>query len=129
MGGGGGGREGWRPAAFRAPDISPLTEVAAAATKTATATLRLEGNGLAFFLLFFPSSNSFFRFPSDLEIVSLCFAIYRIFCLNSWEFKNGSRVVVFGKKDYSLYFSCQFEYLDLVQNMLVHGVIFGSQRL
>ena len=90
----GGGREGRQPAAFRAPEISPLTEVAAAAT----ATLRLAGNGLAFLPSFFPSSNSFFRFPSDMEIVSLCFAIYRIFCLNSWEFKNGSRVVVFGKK-------------------------------
>ena len=115
---GGGEREGRRPAAFRAPEISPLTEVAAAAT------LRLAGNGLAFFPSFFSSSNSFFRFPSDLEIISLCFAIYRIFCLNSWEFKNGSQVVVFGKKDYSLYFSCQFEYLDLVQNLLVHGCDF-----
>ena len=74
--------------------------------------------------ILFPSSNSFFRFPSDLEIVSLSFAIYRIFCLNSWEFKNGSRVVVFGSGD-SLYFSCQFEYLDLVQNLLVHGCDFG----
>ena len=30
-GGGGGGREGRRPHAFRAPEISPLTEVAAVA--------------------------------------------------------------------------------------------------
>ena len=72
----------------------------------------------------FPYSNIFFRFPLDLEIVSLCFAIYRIFCLNSWELKNGSWVVVFGSGDY-LYFSCQFEYLDLVQNLLVHGCDFG----
>ena len=33
--------------AFRAPEISPFTEVAAAAT-TATATLRLAGNELTF---------------------------------------------------------------------------------
>ena len=36
----------------------------------------------------------------------------------------GSRVVVFGSGD-SLYFSCQFEYLSLVQNLLVHGYDFG----
>ena len=36
----------------------------------------------------------------------------------------GSRVVVFGSGD-SLYFSCQFEYLDLVHNLLVHGCDFG----
>ena len=68
-----------RPAAFRAPEISPLTEVAAAATTTVTATLRLTGNGLAFFPLFFPSSNSFFRFPSDLEIVSLALLFIEFF--------------------------------------------------
>ena len=60
-GGGGGG-------------ISPLTEVAAAA-----ATLRLAGNGLAFFPSFFPSSNNFFRFPSDLEIISLALLFIEFF--------------------------------------------------
>ena len=53
-----GGKEGRRSAAFRAPNISPFTEVAA------TATLRLAGNGLAFCMNSFPSSASFFRFPS-----------------------------------------------------------------
>ena len=74
------GRKGRRPAAFRAPEISPLTEVAAAAaTAMVTATLRLAGNGLAFFPSFFPSSNSFFRFPSDLEIVSLALLFIEFF--------------------------------------------------
>ena len=76
-GGGGGGREGRRPVAYRAPEISPLTEVAAVATVTTT--LRLVGNGLAFFPSFFPSSNSFFRFPSDLEIVSLALLFKEFF--------------------------------------------------
>ena len=77
--GGGGGEEKAvgggerRSATFCASEISPLTEVAAAATAMVTATLRLASNGLAFFPSFFPSSNSFFRFPSDLEIVSLAF--------------------------------------------------------
>ena len=69
------GREGQRPVAFRASKISPLTKVAAAAT----ATLQLAGNGLAFFLSFSPSSNCFFRFPSDLEIVSLALLFIEFF--------------------------------------------------
>ena len=48
-------------------------------------------------------------------------AIYRIFCFRCWEFKNGSRVVVFLSGE-SLYFPCQFEYL--VQYLLVHGCDF-----
>ena len=67
---------------------------------------------------FFPYSNRLFRFPSDLQMGWLSsfflpffeqffaiwfrsgnlfhlFVIYRVFCFNSWEFKNGSRVVVF----------------------------------
>ena len=57
-GGGGGGREGRRSAAFRAPEISPFTEVAAAATVTAT--LRLAGNRLAFYTSSFPFFEQFF---------------------------------------------------------------------
>ena len=71
VGGGGGGGGG----AFRASEISPLTEVAAAAA----ATLRLAGNGLAFFPSFFPSSNNFFRFPSYLEIISLALLFIEFF--------------------------------------------------
>ena len=74
VGGGGGGE---RPAAFHAPEISPLTEVASAATTTAT--LRPAGYGWAFFPSFFPSSNSFFLFPSDLEIVSLALLFIEFF--------------------------------------------------
>ena len=48
--GGWGRREDLRPAAFRAPEISLFTEVAAAAA----ATLRLAGNGLAFRTNSFP---------------------------------------------------------------------------
>ena len=55
----GAGREGLRSAAFRAPEISPFTEVAAATT-----TLRLVGNELAFRTNSFPSLALFFRFPS-----------------------------------------------------------------
>ena len=65
-----------------ATEISPFTEVAVAGTAVATgtaagtavamgmaaattmATLRLAGNGLAFRTIYFPSSASFFRFPS-----------------------------------------------------------------
>ena len=60
----GAGREGRRSAAFRAPEISPFTEVAAATTATATTTLRLVGNELAFRTNSFPSLALFFRFPS-----------------------------------------------------------------
>ena len=51
-----GGREDRGSAAFRAPKISPFTEVAA----TATATLRLAGNGLAFRTNSFPFFELFF---------------------------------------------------------------------
>ena len=85
-------------------------------------TLRLAANGLAFLLNF-----SLLRTVFSISLRSgnrfHLFAIYRIFCFNYWEFKYGSRVVVFGSGD-SLYFSCQFEYLDLVQNLLVHGYDF-----
>ena len=78
----GAGREGRRSAAFRAPEISPFTGVAAAAT--ATATLRLAGNELAFRTNSFPSLASFFRFPSY-EMLGFL-AIYFDFCIR-WEFK------------------------------------------
>ena len=64
-----------------ATEISPFTEVVAAA---ATATLRLVSNGLAFRTIYFPSSASFFRFPSY-EMLGF-FAIYFHFCIR-WEFK------------------------------------------
>ena len=97
---GGGGREGRRSAAFREPEISPFTEVA-----TATATLRLAGNGLAFRTNSFPFFEQFFfDFPHIWKSFPFALLFIDFFCLNSWEFKNGFWVVVVGSGD-SLYFS------------------------
>ena len=63
-----------------ATEISPFTEVAAATTAAATtgtaaatATLWLAGNGLAFRTIYFPSSASFFRFPSYEMLGVFCY--------------------------------------------------------
>ena len=62
-----------------ATKISQFTEVAAAATAmataTATATLRFAGNGLAFRTIYFPSSASFFRFPSYKMLGFFCYLL------------------------------------------------------
>ena len=75
--GGWGRREGPRPTAFRAPEISPFTEVAAAATAmtTETATLRLAGNGLAFRTNSFPFFEQFFSISlrSENRFPLLCY--------------------------------------------------------
>ena len=99
--GGWGGREGRRP--LVASEISPLTEVASAACDelfgptsergngrrwmaTATATLRLAVNELAFLL-----NSSFLRTVIAISLRSgnrfHFYVIYRIFCSNCWEFK------------------------------------------
>ena len=80
-GGGGGGGEGRRSAAFRAPEISPFTEVAVEAT------LRLAGNGLAFRMNSFPSSASFLRFPSY-EMLGFFYYLFRF--LYPLGVQNGS---------------------------------------
>ena len=54
-----------------ATEISQFTEVAAAAT----ATLRLAGNGLTFRTIYFPSSASFFRFPSYEMLGFFCYLL------------------------------------------------------
>ena len=74
-------------------EILPFTEVAAAATGTAATMLRLAGNGLAFRTIYFPSSASFFRFPSYEMLGFFCYLwrfLYPLefkmeqFCLNLW---------------------------------------------
>ena len=118
--GGWGRREGPRPTAFRAPEISSFTEVAAAAMAMATMTLRLTGNGLAFSTNSFP----FFDVVFSISLISgnrfplLCYLYNFLFkflgvqkWVHGWSFLG---------QGFSLYFSYQFEYLDLVQNLLVH---------
>ena len=56
-----------------ATEISQFTEVAAAATVAAT--VRLAGNGLAFRTIYFPSSASFFRFPSYEMLGFFCYLL------------------------------------------------------
>ena len=106
-GGGGGGGGGRRP--LFASEISPLTEVAAAAGDELSGPTSERGNDgrwtangdgdaatcckwVGFPPEFFPYWLRLLRFPSDLEIVSIFLVIYRIFCFIFWEFKNGSRV-------------------------------------
>ena len=81
-GGGGGGGGGGRGREGR-PEISLFTEVAAAATTT----LRLAGNGLAFRTNYFPSSTSFFRFPSYEMLGFFCYLFRFLYPL---EVQNGS---------------------------------------
>ena len=70
---------------------------------------------------FFPSSNSFLRFGSDLEIVSICLLFIEFFVsiLGSSKMVQGWSFFV---KGISVFF--MLEYLDLVQNLLVHGCDF-----
>ena len=66
---------------------------------------------------FFPSSNSFLRFGSDLEIVSICLLFIEFFVsiIGSSKMVHGLSFFV---KGISVFF--MLEYLDLVQNLLVH---------
>ena len=94
-GGGGGGRrrEGCRPAAFRALEISPLTEVAAATGDnlfgpTSERDVDVDGGrrrcgllqmGWISSFFFLPFFKQFLRFGSDLEIVSICLLFIEFF--------------------------------------------------
>ena len=65
----------------------------------------------------FPTSNSFLRFRSDLEIVSICLLFIEFFVsiLGSSKMVHGWS---FFFKGISVFF--MLENLDLVQNLLVH---------
>ena len=101
----GGGKR--RPTAFRASEISPLTEVGAAAVDdrfgpTSERGVDVDGDAAAWYQsVGFPSNSSllwlqFFSLSLRSGNRFHLFGIYRIFSFN-WEFKNGfgSRVVHF----------------------------------
>ena len=94
----------------------------------ATVTLRLAANEFAFHTEFFPSSNSFFGFPSDLEIVSICLVFIEYFVsilgssqlVHGWSFFGQGILCIFHA---SLNIWIWFKIYWFT------GVVFDSQRL